>query len=36
MEAFARAFSPKRQILVGGDGLPLEEVFGRPAEYWLR
>jgi hypothetical protein len=36
MDAFARAFSPKRQILAGGDGLPLDEVFGRPAEYWLR
>jgi len=36
MDAFAKAFSPKRSVLVGGDGIPLEEFFSRPAEYWLR
>jgi len=36
MEAFDRGFSPKRKILVGGDGIPFEEFFSRPAEYWLR
>ncbi len=25
MEAFARAFRPQRKILVGGDGLPLQQ-----------
>jgi hypothetical protein len=36
MQAFDREFSPKRKILVGGDGIPLEELFSRPAEHWLR
>ncbi len=27
MEAFARAFSPQRQLLVGADGMPLEDFF---------
>lgn len=36
MDAFARAFAPKRTVLVGADGVPLEEFFSRPAEYWLR
>jgi hypothetical protein len=36
MDAFAREFSPKRQVLVGGDGIPLEEFLSRPAEHWLR
>ena len=36
MEVFDREFSPKRKILVGSDGIPLEEFFSRPAEYWLR
>lgn len=36
MDIFDRAFSPKRKVLVGGDGVPLEEFFSRPGEYWLR
>jgi predicted AAA+ superfamily ATPase len=36
MDAFDRAFSPKRTVLVGGDGVPLEEFFSRPGQYWLR
>jgi hypothetical protein len=36
MDAFARAFTPRRTLLVGGDGIPLEEFFSRPAEFWLR
>jgi hypothetical protein len=36
MEAFDREFAPKRKLLVGGDGIPLEEFLSRPAEYWLR
>lgn len=36
MEAFDSAFLPRRKILVGGDGIALEEFFSRPAEYWLR
>jgi predicted AAA+ superfamily ATPase len=36
MEAFARQFKPKRQLLVGGQGIPLEEFLSQPAAYWLR
>jgi hypothetical protein len=35
MDAFARAFAPRRTLLVGGDGIPLEEFFSRPTEFWL-
>jgi len=35
MEAFAKQFKPKRQLLVGGQGVPLAEFFSRPARYWL-
>jgi predicted AAA+ superfamily ATPase len=31
MEAFARAFHPRRALLVGGDGLPLERFLQTPA-----
>jgi len=36
MEAFARKFKPKRKLLVGDQGIPLEELFIQPAEYWLK
>ncbi|HZR03698.1 MAG TPA: hypothetical protein VFA81_11055 [Burkholderiales bacterium] len=37
MAAFDHAFKPRRKVLVGGgDGVSLDEFFGRPAEYWLR
>ena len=29
--AFARTFKPQRSLLVGGDGIALEEYFSRPA-----
>jgi len=35
MEAFARQFKPKRQLLVGGQGIPLEEFLLQPVEHWL-
>ena len=35
MEAFARTFKPKRQLLVGGQGIPLEEFLSNPAAHWL-
>lgn len=34
-EAFARAFSPRRTLLVGGDGIDLERFLDQPAERWL-
>lgn len=36
MDAFAQAFSPKRKLLVGGQGIELDEFLGSPAETWLR
>ncbi len=36
METFARQFKPKRKILVGGQGIALEEFFLQPAEAWLK
>ena len=34
--AFAETFKPRRTLLVGGDGMPLDELLGRPVEHWLR
>ena len=36
MAAFARQFKPKRQLLVGGQGIPLEEFLSKPAAHWLQ
>jgi len=36
MEAFAKQFKPKRQLLVGGQGIPLEEFLSKPASHWLK
>jgi uncharacterized protein len=36
LAAFAEAFAPKRSLLVGGDGIPLEEFLSRPVEDWFR
>ncbi|MBL8361088.1 MAG: ATP-binding protein [Rubrivivax sp.] len=36
MAAFDAAFRPHRRLLVGGDGIPLEEFLGAPVEEWLR
>ena len=36
MEAFSRAFKPKRVLLVGGTGIPLEEFLRIPAGEWFR
>ncbi|HVS11073.1 MAG TPA: DUF4143 domain-containing protein, partial [Planctomycetota bacterium] len=33
--AFAESFSPRRTLLVGGDGIPLEEFLSRPVERWI-
>ena len=34
--AFSAAFKPKRSLLVGGDGIPLEEFLSRPVSDWLQ
>jgi predicted AAA+ superfamily ATPase len=35
LAAFADAFSPDRTLLVGGDGISLEDFLSRPVEHWL-
>ncbi len=36
LAAFAEAFSPRRTLLVGGDGVPLDEFLERPVTEWVR
>ena len=35
MAAFAEAFRPKRTLLVGGDGIALEEFLAHPVAHWI-
>lgn len=35
MEAFDKIFKPKRNLLVGGDGMSLEKFLSHPVEEWL-
>jgi predicted AAA+ superfamily ATPase len=35
MAAFADAFTPTRKLLVGGDGIPVEEFLLSPVEHWV-
>jgi hypothetical protein len=32
--AFAAAFKPRRSLLVGGDGIALEDFLARPVSHW--
>lgn len=36
LAAFGDAFEPRRSLLVGGDGIPVEEFLSRPVTDWLR
>jgi predicted AAA+ superfamily ATPase len=36
LEAFSKAFRPHRALLVGGQGIPVEEFLLRPAEAWFQ
>jgi predicted AAA+ superfamily ATPase len=36
LAAFAEAFEPTRTLLVGGDGVALEDFLSRPVSDWLR
>lgn len=36
LAAFSKAFKPRRALLVGGDGVPLEEFLSRPVTDWLQ
>lgn len=35
LEAFVAAFKPGRTLLVGGDGLSVEEFLSRPVSHWI-
>ena len=35
LEAFSTAFKPRRKLLIGADGVPLEEFLGAPVEHWV-
>ncbi|WP_308387595.1 ATP-binding protein [Acidithiobacillus sp. AMEEHan] len=35
MAAFAEAFRPKRTLLVGGDGIALDEFLAQPVAHWV-
>jgi hypothetical protein len=35
MKALSKEFRVKRKLLVGGDGIPVEEFLLKPAEHWL-
>ena len=36
LAAFTEPFKPKRTLLVGGDGVPVEEFLSRPVKEWLQ
>lgn len=35
LAAFAEAFKPARKLLVGGDGIPVEEFLLKPVKHWV-
>jgi hypothetical protein len=35
MDAFAKIFQPFRKLLVGGQGIPLEEFLATPISNWV-
>jgi hypothetical protein len=35
MAAFTEAFKPERTLLVGGDGIGIEQFLSRPVEQWI-
>lgn len=36
MAAFAGAFRPQRTLLVGGDGIELQDFLGQPVSHWVQ
>lgn len=36
LSAFTDLFRPARSLLVGSDGIPIEDALSRPAEDWVR
>jgi predicted AAA+ superfamily ATPase len=35
MTAFSNLFHPKRKLLIGGQGISIEDFLSHPAEHWL-
>ena len=35
VESFAATFKPSRTLLVGGDGIAIEEFLSQPVEHWV-
>jgi len=35
MDAFARAFNPQKKLLVGGQGIPIDEFLSAPVQAWM-
>ena len=35
MEEFTRRFNPRRSLIVGEGGVPLNEFFAVPAQHWF-
>lgn len=35
LDEFSRTFKPTRTLIVGGNGIPLDEFLTQPIEYWL-
>ena len=36
LDAFAEAFRPHRTLVIGGDGIAVEEFLAQPVEHWVR
>jgi len=36
LAAFTDAFRPRRTLLVGGDGIPIQEFLLEPVEHWIQ
>ena len=36
MSAFGKAFPSARKLLVGGNGIPVEEFLSKPVEHWIQ
>lgn len=36
IDAFTKEFSPQRTLLVGGDGIPIEQFLAQPVEHWVK
>jgi predicted AAA+ superfamily ATPase len=36
LSAFAENFKPTRTLIVGADGIPIEEFLAKPVEHWLQ